>query len=69
MLLIYSNQAYTELAIADLSSILVVVYMGIFPGALGYLFWGMLLDIYQQLLPLAFYISCQLFLYFLAGFF
>ncbi|AJI51461.1 eamA-like transporter family protein [Francisella tularensis subsp. holarctica] len=40
MLLIYSNQAYTELATADLSSILVVVYIGIFPGALGYLFWG-----------------------------
>lgn len=40
MLLIYSKEAFLEITSADFTSILVVVYIGMFPGALGYLFWG-----------------------------
>ncbi len=40
MLMIYSNEAYTELSTANFTSIFVVIYIGVFPGALGYLFWG-----------------------------
>ena len=51
MLMIYYNQAAVELVKADLSSILVVVYIGVFPGTLGYLCCGYaFLGIYQQLL-------------------
>ncbi|BCD90540.1 hypothetical protein fh0823_06790 [Francisella halioticida] len=40
MLLIYSKEAFVEISSANLTSILVIIYIGIFPGALGYLFWG-----------------------------
>lgn len=40
MLLIYSKEAFVEISSADLTSILVIIYIGVFPGALGYLFWG-----------------------------
>lgn len=40
MLMVYSNEAYAELSTANITSIFVVIYIGVFPGALGYLFWG-----------------------------
>ncbi|MBY7733589.1 DMT family transporter [Francisella philomiragia] len=40
MLMVYSNEAYVELSTANFTSIFVVIYIGVFPGALGYLFWG-----------------------------
>ncbi|MEY8717114.1 DMT family transporter [Francisella philomiragia] len=40
MLMVYSNEAYAELSTANFTSIFVVIYIGVFPGALGYLFWG-----------------------------
>ncbi|MED7818486.1 MULTISPECIES: DMT family transporter [unclassified Francisella] len=40
MLLVYSKETFIEISSADLTSILVVIYIGVFPGALGYLFWG-----------------------------
>lgn len=64
MLMVYSNEAYAELSTANFTSIFVVIYIGVFPGALGYLFWVMLLEIFLQQLLLARYILCLLFLYF-----
>ncbi|AJI54675.1 eamA-like transporter family protein [Francisella philomiragia] len=40
MLMVYSNETYAELSTANFTSIFVVIYIGVFPGALGYLFWG-----------------------------
>lgn len=40
MLMVYSNEAYAELSTANFTSIFVVIYIGVFPGALGYLFLG-----------------------------
>ncbi|WP_191092603.1 DMT family transporter [Francisella sp. SYW-9] len=40
MLLVYSKDVYIEVSSANYISILVIIYIGVFPGALGYLFWG-----------------------------
>ncbi|MYS92336.1 MULTISPECIES: DMT family transporter [Streptomyces] len=43
MLLPYAGQALSSLASAPTSSILLLVYLGIFPGAVAYLLWNMAL--------------------------
>ncbi|QIW10214.1 DMT family transporter [Francisella sp. LA112445] len=40
MLLVYSKDVYVDVSSASCTSILVIIYIGVFPGALGYLFWG-----------------------------
>ncbi|MED7789566.1 DMT family transporter [Francisella sp. 19X1-34] len=40
MLLVYSKDMYIEVSSANYISSLVIIYIGVFPGALGYLFWG-----------------------------
>ncbi|MDC0770839.1 DMT family transporter [Streptomyces sp. HD] len=43
MLLPYAGQALSSLSSASLSSILLLVYLGVFPGAVAYLLWNMAL--------------------------
>ncbi|WP_100550723.1 DMT family transporter [Caedibacter taeniospiralis] len=39
-LMLYLPEALSKITIADWSHLLVIIYMGIFPGAIAYLLWG-----------------------------
>ena len=40
MLMVYAPEAVKSLIHSDLSHLLTIIYMGIFPGAIAYLLWG-----------------------------